>query len=248
MVGGVLVRMIFPLPSRLEGHSFRQGPGQGAGDASSVDFVPATDSSRCAARTRDLSGDEDGLGRQEGKIPPGARYKIAPSSLREPVLFALFNFFLDLCLFRTRPQDLPASPVLLAFLAGIAVLLNLALIGGHASGPLAALGEAVTEVAVMLGVLYLALERMGHPGRFVQTASALLGSGIVLGTFALPLSGLDPGDAVLAQVAILAWSILVMGHILRHAFDTGLAAASLIALGYTLFSYSLLAILFPPVA
>jgi len=159
-------------------------------------------------------------------------------------LFVLFNFFLDLCLLRTRPQDLPASPVLLRLLVILAVLVNLTLVGGR-GGLWAALGESLAEVALMLAVLYVALDRYGHPGRFTQTASALLGTGVVMGLIALPLSGLGGGLAALALLALLAWNILVMGHILRHAFDIGLALANFAALGYTFFSYSLLSILFP---
>jgi hypothetical protein len=65
--------------------------------------------------------------------------------------------------------------------------------------------------------------------------------------------GLLPADtesqgAVLGGLlfmALIGWSVLVTGHILRHAFDIALAQGVAIAVAYDVFLYWLVAVLFP---
>jgi hypothetical protein len=103
----------------------------------------------------------------------------------------------------------------------------------------------------MLVVLYFALQSQNRLARFVQTAIALMGSGLLLGLLALPLISWsrspDSGEAGLLLLALIIWSMVVMGHILRHSFEIGLGIGIGLAFAYTLLSWNLALILFPVV-
>jgi hypothetical protein len=121
----------------------------------------------------------------------------------------------------------------------------MSLVGGLLQGGL--------EVAMMLGVLHLALRFTGHPGRFQQTATALLGTGALIGLIAVaPLAmnatGSEETDAAtlgaVLLLALMVWSIVVTGHILRHAFAITLGQGAAVAVGFELLAISLLGGLF----
>ena len=46
-------------------------------------------------------------------------------------------------------------------------------------------------------------------------------------------------------LVLVVWSIVVLGHILRHAFELTLAQGSVVALLYTVLSFQLIASVFP---
>jgi hypothetical protein len=158
----------------------------------------------------------------------------------------LFNLFLDICLFRKGPQDAPASTALLkmCLLAyGLTSLLAL-LIGTPAR---VALLQILLDMVLLSGLLYLALILYRHPRRFEQTLSALTGVGALMSLLALPLivwiDQKSPEDDVqlpaLLLLALMAWSIAIMAHILRCAFTIPIWTGALYALGYTFLSWML---------
>ncbi|MDS4068526.1 MAG: hypothetical protein RKO24_02785 [Candidatus Competibacter sp.] len=159
---------------------------------------------------------------------------------------ALFNLFLDICLFRKGPQDVPASmPLLKACLLayGLSGLLVL-LIGTPI--PVALL-QILLDMVLLGGLLYLALILHRHPKRFEQTLSALTGTGTLMGLLTLPLvswisrqgAGGDTELPSVLMLALIAWSIAIMAHILRHAFNAPIWVGALYALGYTFLSWML---------
>jgi len=166
---------------------------------------------------------------------------------RIPDVLTLIQFFIELCLLRRAPQDLPASAALfgLALAADLLISLMLAAIAGL---PLSlGLVEGLTDVLFMLALLYGALRMLNRPARFAQAATALLGSGAVLGVLALlPISMLPSGEqadppaiAALMLLALVIWSVLVTGHILRHTFDLRLGQGIAIAVVYNMLAFSL---------
>ena len=168
-------------------------------------------------------------------------------------MVALIQFFIDLCLLRRAPQDLPASTALLGLVV-VADLLITALVGlagGLSLG--AAWGQGLADLVLTLVLLRLALQLSRHPGRFLQLASALLGTGSLLGLLALPPLGLLAGAetrgetswAGLPLLILLFWSLLVTGHILRHGFGLRLGQGVLIAVAYNLLASTLINALFP---
>ncbi|TNF52757.1 MAG: hypothetical protein EP309_08650 [Gammaproteobacteria bacterium] len=166
---------------------------------------------------------------------------------------ALIRFFVELCLLRRAPQDLPGSSTLL----GLILVINLmaSVLVGLAAGLAApvALGQGLADAVLTLGLLHLALGLTRRPARFLQLATALLGTGALLSLVAvaplLLLSGAESrGETSLAGlplIFLLFWSLLVTGHILRHGFDLRLGQGVLIAVAYNVLASTLINTLFP---
>ena len=161
-------------------------------------------------------------------------------------MLVLFNLFLDICLFRKGPQDTPASMALLKMgLAAYGLTSLLALLIGT-SVPVAVL-QTLVDMVLLSSLLYLALLLYRHPQRFEQTLSALTGAGALMSLLALPLivwiaqqsPGGDAQLPALLLVALMVWSIAIMAHILRSAFNTSVWVGALYALGYTFLSWML---------
>lgn len=165
---------------------------------------------------------------------------------------ALITYFVGLCLLRRTPQELPASLPLFAVLVAVNLILSL-LAGLMLDGDFGlSLLQGVVDFLLTMAVLYAGFKLMGRQARFAQTATALLGSGVVLGVLGLvPLSMLSGGEesegsaiAGLLFLGLLIWNLVVMGHIVRHALEMTLGQGMVIALGFYLFAYTLLGGLF----
>lgn len=167
-------------------------------------------------------------------------------------MLTLFNFFVDICLLRRKPQDLPASTTL--FVALVLVNLLIAIIG--ISGlipPASAVAAAMLDAVLLMTMLRLVLSIQNRTARFLQSATAIFGSGIVLGLIALPLQlALDQSAeasaitqlASIAYLILLIWSQLVVAHVLRHALDISLVLGVGLALTYAIVSGVLIQTLF----
>lgn len=140
--------------------------------------------------------------------------------------------------FRGVPQDIDYSPALLVLLllATSAIdALGGALLGDASDG----MAHSLLASAVILGLCGVALALRGLRHRYVQTATALLATGIVVSLVQLPILGLlGPFvDAAIlssadmawnlfqmllrwAGLATLVWQVLVYAHIVRHAMDS----------------------------
>nr|WP_207280767.1 hypothetical protein [Thiocystis violacea] len=165
----------------------------------------------------------------------------------------MITFFVELCLLRRPPQDLPASETLL----GLALIADLVV--GVMVGMTAGLSwwtsflQGVAEILLMLAALYVALKQLKRLERFIQSGTALLGSGALLGLVAiLPLS-LNPTGQQETDLAALGaflllglviWGIVVTGHILRHTFGITLGQGAAIAVGFQIIAVSLVTSLF----
>ena len=168
-------------------------------------------------------------------------------------MLSLVQFFFELCLLRRAPQDLPASPALVgvAFVANLLTSMTLAAVVGL--GPDLGFFEGLLDAGVALALLYAALKLLDRSPRFQQSAASLMGSGALLGLIATLLLGLlspggyeqPPVGALLLFAALVAWSILVTGHILRHTFEIRLGQGVGIAVIYQFLFYSLVSGLFP---
>ena len=167
-------------------------------------------------------------------------------------LKALLNYFVDLCLLRAGPQDLASSPPLLILttLANIAV--GVVMIADARGGGFNALAESGFEAGLMLAALYLGLQVRKLLPRFTQTATALMGSGLLLGLLALPLVSWsqrsESSEAGLLLMLLILWSMVVMGHILRHSFEIRFNLGLGVAVLYTLLAWNLTYLFFPAVA
>lgn len=154
----------------------------------------------------------------------------------------LLLIFRDICRLKRGPQDLPYAPHLLVALLVVDLALDIgfAAFQGRA-GDVA--WRSLAGTAVSLGLLYALLQSRGFGSRFVQTATAAVGTGVLVTALALPLLlaiGEPPatpqqltGTQILltwALLALLVWKLLIDANILRHALELPLPVTLLIAL------------------
>lgn len=168
-------------------------------------------------------------------------------------LKTLFTSFMDICLFRKGPQDLPASGFLLRLIvvlsAVTALLLNLA------NRPFQhAIVAVILNLAVVAIITQLILRLHNKTPRFNQTLIAQFGSGIVLSVFAIPVvvmmqyaenNNVDISSGVILWMILFIWEIAVTAHILRHAISTSLMQGFMMAILYPLVYFRLFSLLIP---
>ncbi|MEZ5581591.1 MAG: hypothetical protein R3F37_01305 [Candidatus Competibacteraceae bacterium] len=157
-------------------------------------------------------------------------------------MVALFNLFLDICLLRKGPQDVPASTALLQLSLALYAISGLVLL--LATLDLISAFTLVTlDLGLLVGLTYGVLNLLGRGPRFAQTLTALAGTGVLLELIAWPLA-MWIGQASIRQetaalpgllyLVLLGWNIVIIGHILRHALSITLAFGVLYAFGYLL--------------
>jgi len=161
------------------------------------------------------------------------------------VVSHLVSQLLAIVSLRAGPQILPASQPLLLVLLGLDLLLSVAVLAtGHGVG--AALLTVASSLGLGLLFCHLALQLRGLGNRFLQTATALIGSDLVITLVAAPLSlvvlqqldslgseQLAP-ELVLGLLTVTAWLLAVVGGIFRHALDLPWPAALAVSLAYVI--------------
>lgn len=156
------------------------------------------------------------------------------------LLSALFHAFLDICLLRRGPQDIPASPILLLFTL-ILYTIGSVIVARSSLDLAPAVQSALAETVLMCVLTYIFLRVFGLGTRWIQTATAIAGTNFVLAIIALPLlawlvyartQNLDATIPALMFLALVIWHIAILGHIFRHALSQGFASGILVALGY----------------
>jgi hypothetical protein len=165
-------------------------------------------------------------------------------------MILLIRRFIDICLLRAGPQDLPAS----RFLTGVTLVMygavGLVLALQTVKLPRAVLVVAV-DVGLLAGLLFLLLWIRQLLNRYLQALTAFLGTGAVLEVLVMPIvlwqqpapgSGMGLGITFASLVlwAWLLWGLLVVGHILRHTLSTGLAFGVMLGLLYMFVSFSVM--------
>lgn len=168
-------------------------------------------------------------------------------------MLPLIKCWLDICLLRAAPQDLPASGLLLAIslccYAAISLLVSLVSYG---------FADAVRLVLLDLGVLGLfvvaLLYLQNKTVRIQQTLTAMAGSGSVLGILALLLvlfvqpdmtHEQVPASLTLFWLILMIWNLLVMAHIMRHALSSSFITGVGVSLVYALLNMELIAAALP---
>jgi hypothetical protein len=151
--------------------------------------------------------------------------------------------FLDIVLWRRGPQDLPASRLLLwaTAVAYVAVSsVQLALLDERAA---ALIVLVLLEPALLVAGVFLLLKLFGKTERFQQVATAVLGTGALLGAglflpvqWAVMQAGLPPESTAAGLIALALVVVfgLVTGRILKLATDTNLFTGVTLALTYFL--------------
>lgn len=172
---------------------------------------------------------------------------------RNLVMQRLISLFVDICLLRSGPQDLPTSTVLLI----LALLANAAagvLMLQVSTPPGTSVLIVLFDTVLMVAFVSIVLQLRGHPERRVQTITALGGTGMLFSLMNWPVTGwwyrakeagAETGVPLLALMVLLVWNIIVIGHILRHALDVSLPSGIGISLIYVLIAMSLIGVVFP---
>ncbi len=170
-------------------------------------------------------------------------------------LSTLSRAFLDICLLRKGPQDLPKSSVLL-YLSLILYMVFDVLLTVQARPFEDALLVSFIDVGFLLGVIFFILKQHHYLDRWVQTITALCGTGVILGIFIFPLvygGAQNQYETWLQQIIILLfiimviWNIAVLAHIVRNAISTSLGIGIAIAILYIWMSSLLISMLFPEI-
>jgi CDP-diglyceride synthetase len=113
------------------------------------------------------------------------------------------------------------------------------------------------DVLIMILFSWSVLRLTKKSARYLQTLTALAGTGAVLGLVGLPLiqqaarahTGEEPAATlVVGWLMLLVWSISVQAHIYRHALSTRYGVGLLVAGLQMVLVISLLETLFPQVA
>lgn len=171
-------------------------------------------------------------------------------------LRTLAKAFLDICLLRKGPQDLPKSIVLLTVCAITYACIDV-LLTVQTRSVIESLLVTLVDVSFLLAVTYLILRQHKLVERWTQTMTALFGTGVILGLFIFPLvygGGQHQYADWLQQVILflfllmVIWNIAVLSHIVRHAISTSIGIGVLIAILYIWMSSLLITMLFPEIA
>lgn len=133
---------------------------------------------------------------------------------------------------RLGPQDLPASWNLTVLL--VAVYLGLGMFSGRQQGDEQAAATVLAVTALQYAAVTLLLYLRRHPERLPQTLCALAGTGAILGLLSfMILSQADPAQEqpvlALAWFSVFFWSLVVDGHIYRHALSITMPQGLLVA-------------------
>lgn len=162
----------------------------------------------------------------------------------------LFLLFIDICLFKRGPQDVPASWLLFG-LALIAYLIVGELLLMVEADWLEAALQALVEAGLLLGFCWIVLFLAGKTPRFLQTATALMAVDAVISTpGALFLQWWVARPEIrlfqMALFALMIWHIAVVAHILRHALARPLVYGAALAVLYIVITYQIMSFVFSP--
>jgi hypothetical protein len=165
----------------------------------------------------------------------------------------LIRLWFEICLLRAGPQDLPYSRELLGLAMAGYIMVSF-LLSLPAYSTLVAALLALVDSALLVVFAATALYAWGKLARLNQTLTALSGTGMLLGLFALPvLQLLSPDQPAvepsplggLLWLVMFGWNLVVVAHIMRHALSAGFLVAAGIAILYTLLAMQIIDALFP---
>jgi hypothetical protein len=149
----------------------------------------------------------------------------------------LFKAFVDIALWRKGPQHLPASVLLLLIVVVLSGVLSLVFRPTLDPPEQHLTLLVVLEIGISLAWIWLLLAAFRRPERFVQTATAIFGTGVLLTPLLFgirtALESMEKTSPLLVPVllgllTLLVWYLLINAHILRAALEVNLFVAILL--------------------
>lgn len=162
----------------------------------------------------------------------------------------LIVLFVDVCLFKKGPQDVPASRLLFG-LALVAYWVVGTLLLSLRNDWLEAVAQAVTESLLLLGFCWCLLFVTKRLPRLLQTTITLLATDALI---SLPAALLlswwtalpDAPGLQLGLLALSLWQLAVIAQVLRLAVSRPLVLGGALAIGYVGIAYTIMVALFGP--
>ncbi len=167
-------------------------------------------------------------------------------------MYLLLEKFWGICLLKLSPQDLPASWFLLQLTISFNFITSLVLLLID-SNLLSSIAQALLDITLFLGLLFLLLQHNQKSMRFAQTATAITACGGLINIFAMPIFILLQATAsdqinalaLLGFLILFIWSLIIIAHILRHALDCQFFEGMILSVAYVLIHLLLSSLLFP---
>ncbi len=152
--------------------------------------------------------------------------------------------FIDICLFKAGPADVPASAWLMR-LSLLGYFILSVIVNAFEHGFLISLLASCVEIVFFLFVVNLLLRFRGLTNRYLQTVTALAGTSCCIALVALPVMALfhffaggeDVRVTVLAvwlMILLTIWSLAVTSHIFKQALAIKQGTAFVIAVSYVI--------------
>ena len=165
-------------------------------------------------------------------------------------MFSLLRIFIDLCRFRSAPQDLPYSKFLMSLCVGCYFIVGF--IVAVADQPF---GQSIiitsADTGLLVGLAYLGLWVRDSIPRATQTITALAGTGALFELVGWPLvtylQNLQEGETsglALLLPGLVIWNIAVIGNILKHALEIPMWIGTGIALLYIYTAIRVMSVLY----
>ena len=138
-------------------------------------------------------------------------------------MLLILKLFLDICLLRANPEDVPASRLLM-LLGMLVYCVSSLLITFIDNSTRTAIVAVAVGVLMMIGFALAGLWIRSFMNRAVQTVTALAGTGVIFNLISWPLAVLASQYSAeqlmfprYLLLLLLFWNIAVIGHILRNA-------------------------------
>ena len=165
----------------------------------------------------------------------------------------LLRIFVDLCLIKRGPKDVPDSTVLLKIVFFIYFLSGTMLLSSSIE-----LSEAIIQSfieTVLVGLfIYLLVSFFQVKNRFNQAITAVYGSGALMTLLSVPyvfwMDGLVKNQGSIGVVGlivffIVVWGFIVMANIIRETIQKSFSVSLLLTFSYLYLSYQVINIVYP---
>jgi hypothetical protein len=168
----------------------------------------------------------------------------------------LLVLFLEICLLRKGPQDVPSSPFLVAVTALLGLVTGVIALRGSFGGAWQAFLAQLIDLLLLTLLVFAGLRFLGRPGRLYQALAAFFGCGVLINLATLVAMGLAPpgdgaaveGPGAMLYLFVVIWALVVTAHIVRHTFEIAFLGGVAIAVAYSLLVNGLVQHLFQGVA